>query len=198
MPRDNMRKLATSRKTSRKFQLNKVPMEDVLYALEVARQAPSGSNTQPNIYIVIDTSDVKTRIREAAEEGEKKFYEGLSEERKMWYNEKGLNWRKPMFEEAPVLVAVVSDTSKPNYFASAWVAVAYILLALEERELADVPYTPSNPKLMARALNLPKGHQVITILPIGYSADPKKKEPRKPLSEVVRHNAFDSPFSSLS
>ncbi len=196
MLRDTVRKLATNRKTSRKFKSDKVSMEDIFYAVETARQAPSGSNTQPNIYIIIDTPEVKKRIRAAAEQGEKKFYEGLSEERKKWYNAKGLNWCKPMFEEAPVLVAVVSDTSKPNYYASAWVAIAYIMLALEERGLADVPYTPSNPALISEALNLPKNQQIITILPIGYSADPKPKESRKPLAEILRHNAFDTTYYS--
>jgi nitroreductase len=191
MTNDVIMRLATDRKTSRKFKPDAVSMEDVLYALEAARQAPSGSNTQPNTYIIIDSTDVKARIRAAAEQGEKKFYEGLQVERKKWYDEKGLSWRKPMFEEAPVLVVVVSDTSKPNYFASAWVAVAYIMLALEERGLADVPYTPSNPTLIAEAMRLPKGQHVITILPIGYDDDPKKKEPRKPLAEIVRYNAFD-------
>jgi nitroreductase len=69
------------------------------------------------------------------------------------------------------------------------------MLALEERGLADVPYTPSNPTLVGEALKLPKGQQVITILPIGYDADSKPKENRRSFTEIVRHNQFDIPYT---
>ena len=195
MPVNIIQTLATHRKTSRKFKPDKPPISDILYALETARQAPSGSNLQPTVYILIDDPSIKAKVRGASEEGEKRFYENLSEDRKRWYTEKSLNWRKPNLEEAPFLVVVVADSSKVNYFASAWVAVAYMMLALEEKGLSTVTYTPSNPTLVANALTLPKGQQVITILPIGYDADSKLKEPRKPLSEIIKHNRFDTPLT---
>ena len=146
----NVLDLATRRKTSRIFKKEKPPIDDLFYALEAARQAPSGSNLQPTIYILIEDTEIRAKLRAASEEGEKKFYDGLTSERKTWYVEKGLSWRKPNLEEAPYLLVVVADTSKANYFASAWVSVAYTLLALEERGLSTVTYTPSNPTLVGR------------------------------------------------
>jgi iodotyrosine deiodinase len=194
MQNDIVKTLATHRKSSRLFRTETPPIKDIIYALETARQAPSGSNMQPTSFIFIDNSNVKAKVRLASEKGEKRFYDGLVEDRKRWYMEKELSWHKPNLEEAPFLIAVVADSSKPNFFASAWVSVAFILLALEEKNLSTVTYTPSNPSLVAEALGLPKIQQVITILPIGYDADPKLKEPRKPLKEIIKYNDFDTPF----
>ena len=52
--------VAHRRKTVRKFKNKKVPMEDILYCIDVAREAPSGMNAQPWKFLVI-TDDTKKR-----------------------------------------------------------------------------------------------------------------------------------------
>jgi len=181
----NFLELATRRKTARKFKPTPIKDKDIEYFLESARQAPSGSNRQPWRFIIVKSPEMKQKIRTASEAGEKQFYEKLTPERKTWYNEKGLSPSKPNLTEAPILIVVVGDTSAPNYKPSLWVAISYMMLAIEELGLATVTYTPSNPVLVSETLSVPKEFMVESILPIGFSDDSKAKEPRQEVSELV-------------
>ena len=176
---------ATSRKTARIFKEDPVREEDTKYILETARQAPSGSNTQPWRFILVSDPQQKQRIREAAEKGEQAFYESISPERKKWYKEKGLSPSKPVLTQAPLLIVVLGDTKAPNYKPSVWVSIAYAILAAEEKGLATLTYTPSGADLVTKAVEAPDNFLVESILVVGYSNDPKLKEYRKPLSELV-------------
>ena len=66
--------LARKRKTVRKFADNKVMLEDILYCLNVAREAPSGMNAQPWRFVIVDDEEIKAKIREICEKGEREFY----------------------------------------------------------------------------------------------------------------------------
>ena len=170
---------ATSRKSTRKYKKDPVSEDDIRYLLDTIRQSPSGSNAQPWRVIVIEDPEIKMRVRKAAEEGEKTFYESISPVRKKRYNDKGLSPSKPMLTEAPVLIVILGDTTAPNYKPSVWISVGYAILAAEEKDLSTVTYTPSDPVLVTKTLGVPEPYLVETILPLGYSDDPKSKEPRK-------------------
>lgn len=176
---------ATSRKTTRKYRDDPVPEEDIRYILEAIRQSPSGSNAQPWRVIWVEDPESKMKVRTAAEEGETKFYEAISPERKAFYNTKELSPSKPLLTEAPVLLVVLGDTSAPNYKPSVWVSIGYAILAAEERELSTVTYTPSDPGLVTEAVGAPEGFLVEAVLPLGYSGDPKEKDTRKPVEEFT-------------
>ncbi len=175
---------ANKRKTARKFKTEPIKDEDIRYILETAVQAPSGSNMQPWRFIIVSSSIQKQKIREAAEKGEQAFYESISEERKKWYNAKGLSPAKPMLTQAPVLLIVLGDNTAPNYKPSVWVSIAYAILAAEERGLATVTYTPSDPDLVTKVVKAPDNFLVESILPLGYSDDTKPKEARKSIHDV--------------
>jgi nitroreductase len=175
----------TNRKTARAFKKDPVEEEDITCILEAATQAPSGSNAQPWRFIIVSNPEQKQRIRAAAEKGEQAFYESISPERKKGYNEKGLSPAKPMLTQAPALIVVLGDTTAPNYKPSVWVSIAYAILAAEERGLATVTYTPSDPKLVTEAVEAPEDYLVESILPVGYSDDAKPKEKRKELTEIT-------------
>ncbi|MBT7186113.1 nitroreductase family protein [Candidatus Bathyarchaeota archaeon] len=179
---------ATSRRTTRKYKQDPVSEDDIRYVLETIRQSPSGSNAQPWQVIIVDDLEVKKAIREASEEGEMAFYESISPERRKGYNAKGLSPSKPLLTEAPVLLVVLGDTTAPNYKPSVWVSIGFAILASEERGLSTVTYTPSDPVLVTVALSAPEGYLVEAILPLGYSDDPKPKEPRKPVEEFTQWN----------
>ena len=185
-------KLATDRKTVRKFKQDMLPDEDIRRVLEIVCQAPSGSNSQPWRFLIIDDPDIKTRIRQAAEEGEKAFYKSIGEEKRNKYKAMGNSWKKPMLEEAPVLIAVVADKTAPNFKPSVWLSIGYMVLALEAVGISSVTYTPSDHKKVGEALSIPKGFQLESILPIGYSNDPQKKETRKALTEVTYKNQWQA------
>lgn len=187
-------KLAEKRKTVRSFTPEKPDLRIIIKVLETARQAPSGSNKQPWLFMVIDDPRIKSLIRGAAEKGEKRFYETISEERRLSYAAMGNTWQKPMLETAPILITVLSDTRAPNYRPSVWLSIGYILLALEAAGLHTVTYTPSDAKIVREALHIPDSFRVETILPIGFSADSTEKKPRKSLSEIVLYNQWETPF----
>lgn len=181
---------ATSRRTTRKYKGNPVSENDIRYVLDTIRQSPSGSNAQPWQIIIVDDPEAKTTIRKASEEGERAFYESISPERKKGYNAKGLSPSKPLLTEAPVLLVVLGDTTAPNYKPSVWVSIGYAILAAEERGLSTVTYTPSDPVLVTAAVGAPEGYLVEAVLPLGYSNDPKPKEPRKPVDEFTHRNKW--------
>ena len=186
--------IATRRKTARIFKGDPVEKGDLLYILEAIRQSPSGSNTQPWRVIVMDDPDAKARVRAAAEEGERNFYESISPERKKWYDSKGLSPSKPLLTEAPALLVVLGDTNAPNYKPSVWVSIGYALLAIEEKGLSTVTYTPSDPVLVTEAVGAPEGFLVEAVLPVGYSNDPKLKEERTPVEEFSYRNKWGYPL----
>jgi nitroreductase len=187
-------KLATQRKTVRVFKQERPPNTDIRCVLETACQAPSGSNKQPWHFLIIDDPTVKAQVREAAEEGEKTFYDTISPKRRMAYKAMGNSWQKPMLENAPILIVVVSDMSSPNFKPSVWLLVGYLVLALEAAGIGSVTYTPSNSQKVADVLKIPDGYQLESILPIGYSDDPKKKSLRKTLETVTFKNQWGESF----
>ncbi len=183
-------KLATSRKTAREFSSAPVPLEAVMGALKAARQAPSGANRQPWRFILVDDPELKGRIRRASERGEREMYEKVTGEFREWLLGHGLSQRKPFLEEAPLLVVVLMDRSAPYARESVWVAIGFILLALEESGLSTLPYTPSNTRYPLDELDAPPGYALEAILPIGYSEDKKQKEPKLSLDEIVHRNKW--------
>lgn len=190
MERTTVLALARRRKTVRRFSPEVPPLESVLYALEVAREAPSGMNAQPWRFVVVDDLALKTRIRAVCEEEEAIFYARVRGEWGSWLQEQGFTPEKPFLSEAPYLICVFSRAEAPYWLQSTWLALGYLLLALEEQGLGTVTYTPPNPRRVAELLGAPPEYKLQTILPVGIPADPKPKWPRKPLKALLGENLF--------
>lgn len=183
--------LAKRRKTVRKFKKENFPIERLLRAIETAKEAPSGMNAQPWRFLIIKSSKMKKKIREVCEEGERKFYEKTKGKLGEWLQEKGFTWEKPFLNEAPYLVLVFADVRAPFAVQSTWLAIGYLLLALEEEGLGTVTYTPSNPKEIEELVNAPKHYKLQAILPVGYSNDEKPKYERKALEDIINFEKFE-------
>ncbi len=177
--------IARSRKTVRKFKAEKPPLSMIESAVECAKEAPSGMNAQPWLFLVIEDRDVKRRIRRTCERAEKEFYEKVSGRLGDWLKERNFTPEKPFLEEAPYLIAVFGDPRYPFWKESVWISVGYLLLALEELGLGSVTYTPPNMDEVGKIL-IPKLWKLQTIIPVGYPDDPKEKYERKSLEEVMR------------
>jgi len=182
--------LARARRSVRKYSGEPVDLEDVLYALEAASQAPSGSNRQPWRFMIVTDPEVKGRIREASESGEREFYARVSGEWGRWLAGKGLSWKKPFLEEASVLVLVFSEMGAPYHRESVWLATGYTLLALQERGLETLTYTPSDTTRVAESVGAPDGFSLEAVLPIGFSLDGGKKETRRKVGEMTFHDRW--------
>lgn len=67
--------LARKRRSVRRYLPRDVGIERVLYGVRAALEAPSGANQQPWRFVVVKDAEVKTRLRQVCEEGERRFYE---------------------------------------------------------------------------------------------------------------------------
>ena len=183
--------LAKRRKSIRRYKPNaEIPLTQVLEAVKVALEAPSGRNCQPWQFIIIYDKEMKHKIRVACEEAEKKFHEKVKGEFKKWLDERNITWRKPFLEEATYLIVVYTDKRCPYTVQSTWLAIGYLLLALEENGLASLTYTPSNTKMINDILDVPPQYKLEAIIPVGYPQEDKKKEPREPLYNKVYINKW--------
>ena len=184
--------LAKRRKTSRTFSSRPVDWKDVVIAINAACQAPSGSNAQPWRFLIVTDPQIKRSIRRACEQGEKEFYSQVNGELRGWLLRRGLNWRKPFLEEAPLLTLIFSAKKAPYSIQSVWLAVGYVLLVLEALGLGTVTYTPATTTGVLDILDVPEDFRLEVILPIGFSADEKTKEQKVNPEEVTYINAWGS------
>ncbi|MCE4626943.1 MAG: nitroreductase family protein [Desulfurococcales archaeon] len=186
--------LARKRRSIRKYSAKPIPLENILYAIETALQAPSGANRQPWRFIIVNDPDIKMEIRKTAESWERKLHESDStpEWFRKWLRERGITWRKEFLTTAPYLIVVIADRRAPYSRESVWLAVGYLLLALEEKGLASLTYTPTNPRAIASILGVPEYYTLETIIPVGLPGEDKVKEPRMRLEEAVYFNRWGS------
>ena len=131
------------------------------------------------------------------ERGERDFYSTVSGELRDWLLAKGFSWKKPFLEEAPMLVLVLSEMKAPYPTQSVWLAIGYVLLALEELGLGTVTYTPSSTEGVLDEVDVPESFRLEAILPIGVSADEKPKEPRRRLHVVSFLNSWGHPLDEI-
>ncbi len=64
-----------SRRTTRHFSSREVSRELIELAIKTASTAPSGAHLQPWTFVAISDYTLKSKIRQAAEEEERRFYE---------------------------------------------------------------------------------------------------------------------------
>ncbi len=192
--------LMRSRRTVRDFSPEDVPFEVIEHAIASAAAAPSGANMQPWRFIVVRDSDVKSRIRRAAEAEEKLSYEKRMPER--WLRRLaalGTDWHKSFLEVAPYLIVVfkvdyeideLTGEREPTYYPSesVGIAVGLLLAALHHSGLATLTHTPSPMKFLSEILQRPKNEKPFVLIPVGYPAE-RACVPdihRKPLTEIMK------------
>lgn len=194
MFRDAMRK----RRTVREFAPTPVPMAAVHAAIEAAGSAPSGANRQPWHFAVVTDVDLKRRIRAAAEEEERAFYDGRAP--KEWLEALeplGTDWRKPFLETAPVLIVVFQELwgtlpsggRVKNYYVteSVGIATGLLLAGLHQAGLATLTHTPSPMGFLRDILKRPPNEKAAMIVVVGHPA-PGAQVPaigKKPLSAIA-------------
>ncbi len=182
--------LARRRRSVRKFRLETFDLKLILECIDVAKESPSGSNAQPWHFVVVRDGKLKEELREVCEKGERVFYSRVRGELAEWLRSRGLSWKKPFLTEAPYVIAVFSKKKAPYSRESVWIAVGYLLLALEEKGLASLTYTPPNREEVAELLKCPDDYRLEVLIPVGFSADDKEKEPRKSIEEITSVDYF--------
>ena len=170
-----------NRRSIRDFSSEEIPDMVIKNVLKTAMAAPSGANKQPWKFVVVKDENIKRKIRIAAEEEEKKFYEQRATED--WLkdlNKFGTDWKKPFLEVAPVLIIVFRQSydnseggKRKNYYVNESVGIAcgFLLMALQNAGLVSLTHTPSPMGFLERILERPKNEKAYLLIPIGFPAE---------------------------
>jgi iodotyrosine deiodinase len=178
---DNFLEKMKSRRSCRKFSTKQVDLEIIKKCIQVAGTAPSGANTQPWFFSVVQSSEIKSKIRTLAEKEEFLFYtEKASIQFKKDLEPFGTDWKKPHLEDASVLIAVFcqlynldSDNNKKNCYypqESTCIATGMLLTALHLAGLDTLTHTPSPMKFLNVLLNRPSYERPVMIICVGYKS----------------------------
>ena len=171
-------KMIKSRRTVREFSDKIVPMDVIKNIIKAASSAPSGANKQPWHFVVVRDSDLKRKIRIAAEKEEKEFYTNRAPD--SWLedlNQFKTDWNKPFLEKAPFLIVVfrqsyadLGSTKKKNYYVSESVGIAcgVLLTAIHNAGLVSLTHTPSPMGFLEKILKRPKNEKAFLLIPVGY------------------------------
>ena len=188
------------RRTVRDFSDRKIDLAVIDRCLQAAGTAPNGANLQPWHFVVVTDSDVKSKIRMAAEEEEREFYSKRAPQ--AWLDALaplGTDEHKPFLETAPCLIGVFSKPYDEgaggqrvkNYYAteSVGIATGFLIAALHHAGLATLTHTPSPMKFLNEILQRPDYERPFLLLVVGYP-DTDALVPsitKKPLSQIVSY-----------
>ncbi len=189
---------ARRRRTVRAFSPKPVPLDVVENAIAAAGTAPSGANQQPWTFVLVTDPELKRRLREAAEEEERRSYEGRMSD--AWLEALaplGTDWHKPHLEDAPVVIVVFEqayglqpDGSKVKHYyvrESVGIAVGLLLASLNAAGLATLTHTPSPMGFLRTLLERPVNERAYVVVPVGYPAAGATVPDieKKPLAEIM-------------
>lgn len=186
------------RRSVRDFSDKPVSKEIIENIIKTASTAPSGAHKQPWTFCVISNKELKSKIRELAEEEEKKSYGGRMSER--WIKDLeplGTTWVKDFIDVAPYIIVVmkrVYETEENgekvnNYYVNESVGIAsgILIAAIHNAGLVTLTHTPSPMNFLLKVLNRPDNERPYLLLPVGYPKENAKVPNihRKTLEDVA-------------
>jgi len=204
-PREEMIRRATAfrediqrRRSIRDFDPRPVARTVVEECIRAAGSAPSGAHMQPWKFVAVADPVTKRKIRVAAEEEERHFYEHrASDEWLAALARLGTDANKPFLETAPWLIAIFEERwgitpgggRMKHYYPteSVGIATGFLIAALHNAGLATLTHTPSPMKFLNEVLGRPRNERPFLLLVVGYPA-PGTRVPdltRKSLEEVA-------------
>ena len=169
-------------------------------AIEAAGTAPNGANHQPWHFAVVSSPETKRAIRAAAEEEERKFYEGKASAE--WLEALaplGTDEDKPFLEHAPWLIVVFAqrkggiaeDGTTQNYYVTESVGIAcgMLIATLHEAGLATLTHTPSPMGFLRAICGRPEHEKPLMVVVVGHPAKdatvPARALEKKPLAQIA-------------
>lgn len=188
------------RRSVRDYSSRPVPKAVLEAIIKTAGTAPSGAHKQPWTYCLVSNNELKSRIRELAEEEERISYGGrMSEEWLQDLEPLGTNWEKPFLEIAPWLIIVFKKSynltdeggKELNYYVneSIGISVGFLLAAIHQAGLVALTHTPSPMNFLSKALERPPNEKPFLLIPVGYPAEGATVPDlsRKPLSDIIAY-----------
>ena len=170
------------RRTVRNFADRAVPRDIIENCILAAGTAPNGANMQPWHFVVVSNSEIKKKIRKAAEAEERAFYrERAPEEWLEALKPFETDENKPFLETAPYLIVIFAQnyTLTPSgqkikhYYVSESVGIAtgILITAVHHAGLVSLTHTPSPMGFLNDLLDRPASERAFLILVVGYPAE---------------------------
>ena len=185
------------RRTTRHFSRKEVSQDLIELAIKTAGTAPSGAHLQPWTFVAISDSEIKSKIREAAEKEERKFYEErMPDEWAEVLRPLGTDHVKKHLTDAPWVVVLFRHTKRvkkngkfaPTYYSqeSCGIAAGMFISAIHNMGLTTLTHTPSPMGFLRELLNRPEHEHPMIVMPVGYPAKDAKVPDisRKKLEEI--------------
>ncbi len=188
------------RHSVRQYSDRPVPEAVIAACVAAAGTAPSGANHQPWHFAAIADPAMKARIRAAAEEEERAFYEGGAGDEWLAALEPiGTGVSKPHLTDAPWLIVVFAQrygvtedgARYKNYYVpeSVGIATGFLISALHHAGLVCLEHTPNPMKFLGPMCGRPAHEKPVMILPVGYPAAdatvPAVAKRKKPLEAIL-------------
>ena len=170
--------LMKKRRSIREFSPEIFDVKLLEYAIKTAGTAPSGANKQPWKFIIVESPEIKKKIRIAAEKEERESYERRMPQ--SWLDDLaplGTDWHKEFLEIAPYLIVVfkvdylkVDNELKKHYYVneSVGLATGILLASLQNMGLVTLTHTPSPMNFLQKILNRPSNEKPYLLIPVGY------------------------------
>ncbi len=194
---EDFRHMLATRRTVRDFASDAVPRAVIESCLRVAGGAPSGANQQPWHFAVIESPEIKSKIRAAAEEEERTFYTERAPQ--AWLDALaplGTDAHKPFLEIAPYLIVCFGQRygfdaqgeRVKHYYVpeSLGIAMGFLIAALHHAGLATLTHTPSPMKFLTEICGRPEHEQPYVLLVVGLpsAGATVPNITKKPLAEI--------------
>ncbi len=167
--------LVRARYSVRRYQIRPVEDEKLARILETARLAPSARNGQEWRFVVVRSPETREKLMAAA-------------------------YGQTYVGEAPVVIAACAQhdgrtmtCGQLAYPIDVAIAVDHLTLAARNEGLGSCWICRFDEKAAKRALGIPPEDsiRVITLVPLGYPADPAPAtKPRLPLEDIVRYERW--------
>ena len=186
------------RRTTRHFSNRNVPRELIEQAIRCGSTAPSGAHLQPWTFVAVSNAELKAKMREAAEEEERKTYsERMPEAWQEVLEPLGTDAVKEHMTDAPWLVVLFRHSKRvrtngeigPTYYSteSCGIAAGMFIHAIHNMGLVTLTHTPSPMGFLRDILNRPEHEHAMLVMPVGYPAEDAMVPDisRKSLDEVA-------------
>jgi len=173
-----------NRRSIRAYLNKKIEKEKLLQILESARLAPSGSNTQPWTFIVVESDDTKEKLS-IADHNQKwmltapVFIVCVADIRCRIATDTKVRLDEDSAE--PELKLIIRDTS---------IAIEHLLLEAEHLGLATCWTAWFEQDAVRPIMDIPEDKYVCGIITLGYGDEIPAQRPRKALQQIVRYEKW--------
>ncbi len=168
----NVYECLKTRRTVREFKPDPVSDESLAKVLSAARWSPSSRNQQPWRFVIVRDRAALAKLGETASSG-------------------------GFLARAPLAIAIVmEDADQPQMDAGRALQQMELIAWSEGMGTCFVTLTDDQRESIAELLGIPRGLELITVLPFGYRRDDFRSRgvARKPMSELVHVERYGNPF----